>query len=92
MDPESIAATTQAAQFTFLLSELRTGLTFAKVASSADPDDAERRERNRKQAMTAYESFLIYQRRVNLSPEQAKLLDEKSRELEDALRGLGEQL
>jgi len=31
-DPESVTATTQAAQFSFLLSELQTGLTFAKIA------------------------------------------------------------
>jgi hypothetical protein len=74
----------------FLLTEMNTGITFAKLAVSARKTDSKKMERNRKNARKAYDSLLHFQDRVALSAQQAAALKAGKKQLQQLLRALGE--
>ena len=77
----------------FLLVEIDTGLTFARIAHAAQGSSAPRKfERNLKNARKAYDSALRFRRTSVLEPEQKTAVDTKLEELKTALQGLGEEL
>lgn len=76
----------------FLLTELDTGLTFARLALAARSDNPQKRERNRKNARKAYDSLLRFQARTAFSSPEKTRLEEGKKELRAALRSLGEKL
>ena len=76
----------------FLFAELASGLTFARLARGARPDDPEKLERNRKNARKAYDSLLHFRPRASLSPEERTRFEEGKKELQEALRTLGENV
>jgi len=76
----------------FLLVEIDTGLTFARIAHAAQGSSARKFERNLKNARKAYDSALRFRRTSVLEPEQKTAVDTKLEELKTALQGLGEEL
>ena len=76
----------------FLLTELRTGLTFARVALGADPFDTDKKARNRDNARTAYNTVLKFRPRVKLSDSANQALEAELHTLRAALRELGEPI
>jgi len=76
----------------FLFAELTAGLTFARIAIGAKPQDADKIERNRKNARKAYDSLLHFQENISLTGEEKKRYESGKSELKAALRCLGEQV
>jgi hypothetical protein len=76
----------------FLLAELRTGMTFAQLALSAEQFEGHRTERNRHNARKAYDSYLRFRARVALSDADQAELEEYASQLRSILRQLGEKL
>ena len=76
----------------FLRTELQTGLTFARVALSARPNDIDKIQRDTKNAREAYDSFLKFRERVSLSEDEKQEITEQAEKLKDALRKLGQSL
>ncbi|HEX3319716.1 MAG TPA: hypothetical protein VHR84_03365 [Terriglobales bacterium] len=81
---------TQAVSLDFLRTELETGMTFAKVALSANNEDKIRR--NQLNARKAYDSFQRYKSRPPVSDADAEELKAKAVELKKLLIKLGETL
>src|SRR5215471_6994413 len=75
----------------FLLVEIDTGLTFARIARAAQANSPRKFERNLKNARKAYDSALRFRRASVLEPEQKTVVDTKLEELKTALQGLGEE-
>lgn len=76
----------------FLLTELKTGLTFAKLALSAPDYDRARIERDTRNARKAYDSFLRFRGRVDLTDAENTQLQTVADQLKQALRSLGEKI
>ncbi len=76
----------------FLLAELKTGMTFAKLALSAPDYDRVKIERDTRNARKAYDSFLRFRRRVNLTDAENTELQTAADQLKQALRNLGEKI
>jgi hypothetical protein len=72
----------------FLLAEIDTGLTFARIAQSADTTS--KIERNLKNARKAYDSAVRFRGRVVLDKAQKEKIDANLRQLKTVLEGLGE--
>lgn len=73
----------------FLNIDIETALTLAGIALSASRG-SEKRERNIAHARRAYDTITRLARRVEVTPEQASLLDEKLDKLKKTLQQLGE--
>lgn len=82
----------QESGLSFLLTEISSGLSFARIAREASPDDSGKTERNRRNARTAYETVLKFRNRVRLSDSASKKLETHLEELRSSLRQLGESL
>ncbi|HYX52221.1 MAG TPA: hypothetical protein VE783_02140 [Candidatus Limnocylindrales bacterium] len=76
----------------FLLTELRTGITFANVALTAPKYDPGKLSRNRKNARKAYDTFCKFRDRVALSTSDLAELEEIATQLRSALQQLGENI
>ena len=76
----------------FLLTELKTGLTFASLALSAPDYDRAKIERDTRNARKAYDSYLRFRDRVNLTDAERTELQNVADELKQALRSLGEKI
>jgi hypothetical protein len=74
----------------FLLTEIGTGMTFSKLARDANPNDADKRKRNRHNARIAYDTVLKFRGRVRLDERANEILDDQLEELRSCLRELGE--
>jgi hypothetical protein len=81
---------TQAVSLDFLRTELETGMTFAKVALSANSQEKIRR--NQLNARKAYDSFQRYEPKTSTSEAEFKELRAKAVELKKLLIELGESL
>ena len=71
-----------------LLTELRTGLTFARVALDSAED--EKRYRNRLNARKAYDTYIKLRNQVALTADESRTLESKLAELRASLALLGE--
>ena len=76
----------------FLLAELRTGMTFAQLALTAHEFETEKIQRERANARKAYETYLKFLPRVELSSDDRAELDELAAPLRTALQQLGEKI
>jgi hypothetical protein len=74
----------------FLFVEIRTGMTFARIARDALPFENEKAERNRGNARKAYDTVLKFRGRVKMNSAANKALDAGLDELRTSLRTLGE--
>ena len=74
----------------FVLTELRTGLTFANLALSAQRYDTDKVKRNTKNARKAYDTLLMFWQQVSLSDKEVLRLNAELDRLKKALRQLGE--
>lgn len=81
---QKVAETAQAV----LLTELRTGLTFAWVA--LDCNDNEKRNRTRLNARKAYDTYIKLRNQVALTADESRALESKLAELKACLALLGE--
>ncbi|HKW16612.1 MAG TPA: hypothetical protein VJO35_03790 [Terriglobales bacterium] len=75
--------------FTFLITDLKLGMTFARIASHA-PEGSEKRTRNKANARKAFDSIYHLSHRVLLSNDKRQELDGKLAQLRRALEQLGE--
>ncbi|HEY6972623.1 MAG TPA: hypothetical protein VJA94_25670 [Candidatus Angelobacter sp.] len=82
----------QEAGLQFLLVEIDTGLTFARIAQAAQANSPRKFERNLQNARKAYDSALRFRRTSVLEPEQKTGVDSKLEQLKIALRELGEEV
>src|SRR5215471_4932400 len=73
----------------FLNTDIDTAFTMVELALNAYPG-SEKRARNTSNARRAYDTIVRLARRVDVSPEQARLLDGKLERLKHALQTLGE--
>ncbi len=71
----------------FVLTELDTALTFARIAQE-NPNDPEKRERNRSHAQKAYETLQEMVGRFSFAPEDAKRLEVNMNRLKTDLEQL----
>ena len=71
-----------------LLTEVRTGLTFARLA--LDSTDGEKRTRNRLNARKAYDTYVQLRNQVALTVVESRALESKLAELKACLALLGE--
>lgn len=76
--------------FTFLEAEVRTGLTFAGIASRAT--DESKIKRNSIAAQRAYEAVCHFSRRVPLTPEETRQLEPQVKQLRQELSALHDRL
>jgi len=74
----------------FLLTEIETGLTFARIAQKAKAAGGSKFERNLKNAQKAYESAAQFRRRVELDGEQKATVDANLQQLKALLETVGE--
>lgn len=74
----------------FLLTEIETGLTFANLANSSQPEEGDKVVRNVKNARTAYDKVLQFRQRVKLDKAANAKLDASLKRLQTALQDLGE--
>lgn len=79
------------AKIEFLFTELKTGLTFARIALNTKANDT-KMERNRKNARKAYDCLLHFQGRISLSRVEKMKFEEGKKELKAALQRLGEKV
>ena len=77
------------AEWTFLHTEVDTGLTFCRLALSAT--DNARRERNRVNALKAYNSLVRFSKRAALTPSRAQTLQNGIAELKRLLDRLSDR-
>lgn len=76
----------------FLFTELSSGLTFAKLALSAQSADTDKFKRNSHNARIAYDTILRFQPRVNMLDADKTKLAEGLNALKRVLRSLGEKV
>jgi len=76
----------------FLLTELKTGLTFADLALSAPHGDVVKIQRDTHNARKAYDSFQRFRSRVSLTDHENTELQEIADQLKRALQQLGEPM
>ena len=74
----------------FLFTELKAGLTFARIASSTKTTSIGKRTRNISTARKAYDCILHFQERVPLSETEAMKLNAGMSQLKKALQALEE--
>jgi hypothetical protein len=74
----------------FIHTELETGLTLAKVASTANNQD--KIDRNRANARKAYDTALEYMARIGLPSKESAEIQRKLEELKRELQQLGESI
>jgi hypothetical protein len=87
-DP-SLGTRTDRAVFTFLITDLRVGMTFTQIASDA-LEGSEKRTRNQANARRAYDSVSGISHRASLSDEERDDVDGKLTRLRLTLVALGE--
>ena len=76
----------------FLVAELRTGMTFINLARTDVTSDRTAAQRNRKNALKAYESYLKFRTRVALNDSETLELETLAAELRSSLQQLGEKI
>jgi len=81
---------TREVEVSFLMTELGTGLTLAKIALAAADTDTS--DRNHQKARAAYDSVLHFINRVPLTQEQSREISAKLASLKERLEQLGESL
>jgi len=86
------ATVNRVAGLKFLQVEIQTGLTFARIAQTTNPDMPSRFERNVKNARRAYDSAMEFRRRIVLDGEQKVTVDAGLTRLKTLLQALGEPL
>jgi predicted transcriptional regulator len=78
------------AEIDFLRTELHTGLTMAKIASSAEHQD--KFDRNRINSRKAYDTVLHFLKKTALTESEAEEIRDMLKQLKSALVDLGEEL
>jgi len=75
----------------FLRTEIRTGLTFARIARESKRTSP-KRSRNRTNGRKAYDTVLRFAPKVSLSDEEAEDINSKLKQLKTELKDLGEEV
>lgn len=76
----------------FLITEIRSGLSFARMAHDTLPSDPQKRERNRGNARVAYDTVLRFRDRVKMNNAASLALEIELEQLRTSLRALGERV
>jgi len=78
--------------FQFLMTEVDTGMTFARIALDARPDDTEKIIRNWRYAQQAYNAIIRFRSLVDIDVQRQRELDAGRVKLKSALDQIAERV
>lgn len=90
LGPQATYTNNSEAEVDFLRVELRTGLTFSKIALGAVYQ--EKRDRNRRHARRAYDTLLYFMRKITVPNGHTDDIMHRLTDLQSDLQRLGEEV